>query len=231
MDQVCLFLQKAYRFTRVASGSSYVTLSFIPLIYDALSGQCHQELENHAKKTPIKIAVRRAADSLLMKLDKYKESMLSELTRTAELLDPRISSSSSSQATKESFRKLLRNQHEYVEVQDGPVVSNCIDSDRSLLLQEARTARNEQSVVRDRDYRFFGAYKNGSYYVSSGGRAAGKFPHVARCARDVLMITGASVASESAFSGSGDIVSPERSTNADSNLHEAHGYVFFNELH
>lgn len=34
------FFRKAFRFTHITIGSSYVTISFLPLIYDAISAQC-----------------------------------------------------------------------------------------------------------------------------------------------------------------------------------------------
>ena len=48
----------------------------------------------------------------------------------------------------------------------------------------------------------------------------GRFPHVARIAGNISMIAGSSIASESASSGSGDIVSSKRSTIFDLNTEE-----------
>ena len=124
-------------------------LSFLLVIYDAISGQCYLVLENEARKTSINMVVLCAADVLLKKLDNQKRCILSEITRTVELFDSRISSNSTLEATTESFRKLLSTKYEYVEIQDNTVVSSCHNSDISMVLKQARSARNEQIVMRD----------------------------------------------------------------------------------
>ena len=68
----------------------------------------------------------------------------------AELLDCRTSRTSTSKATKESFRKLLHTKYEYVEKKDNTIVSNCHESDIFIIIKETRSAGNEQLVMRDR---------------------------------------------------------------------------------
>lgn len=46
LKAVIEFLQNACRFTRAASGSSYINLSLSPMIYDALEAQTLEALRN-----------------------------------------------------------------------------------------------------------------------------------------------------------------------------------------
>lgn len=224
MNHVCTFLERAFRFTRAASGSSYVTVSFLPLIYDALSAQCLKLLDEHGAKDAISVTTRKAADALLTKLTKYKFTMWSELTKTAQILDPRISSSNVTSEDRESFRIMLETKYGYKKELGFTGDPGEEETDISMLLNEARNARNELPVNRDEVAEFFEFTKTGDatckdvmgWWKSMSGR----FPHVSKCARDILMITGSSVASESAFSDSGDILTAERASMTDSNVSE-----------
>lgn len=66
------FLSTIYQYTNVSSRQSYVSLSFLPMVYDAMMSKCLRTIPNLESESFMMNATKRAAFVMMGKLSKYK---------------------------------------------------------------------------------------------------------------------------------------------------------------
>ncbi|OAE33137.1 hypothetical protein AXG93_4773s1100 [Marchantia polymorpha subsp. ruderalis] len=214
------FLRPASELTTTASGSSYVTLSIQPLIYESLKTHCLSTISDTLEYGFTVPAAKRAAEAMLSKLEKYKENMNSPLCLLASDLDPSVPVPDIDiQELKFCIRQILIVRYGYQQQQNVEIPQ------RLGLLAAAKLVRAGSCVERgqiDEVDDFFEltkrtdtSYDNVLEWWSTSNK---RFPLLSRLARDTFMVMGSSVPLESAFSDSGSFVTSRRSSLSDENI-------------
>jgi hypothetical protein len=107
------FLVAAYQYTVSASGRNYVSLSLQPLIYIRLIELCDKTEHGNLASRFTTSVVRKAAQDMRSKLEKYSSNMNSMQAKIALLLDPRTGNSSRGmQLLKDHVRNILRTEYD-----------------------------------------------------------------------------------------------------------------------
>lgn len=84
------FLCPESKLTSAASGSSYASLSFQPLVYESLRTHCFAKIARPLESGINVAAAKRAAEIMLEKPEKYKEHMKSSLCLLVAGFDPSV---------------------------------------------------------------------------------------------------------------------------------------------
>ncbi|OAE35332.1 hypothetical protein AXG93_4491s1120 [Marchantia polymorpha subsp. ruderalis] len=82
------FLQQAYELTTTASGSKYATIGLLPLIFESLESHSKYTMTGNLSTGFTTPLAKIAAEAMLNKLNKYKNSLNSQLAKLAVILDP-----------------------------------------------------------------------------------------------------------------------------------------------
>lgn len=214
------FLRPASELTTTASGSSYVTLSIQPLIYESLKTHYLSTISGTLESGFTVPAAKRAAEAMLSKSEKYKENMNSPLCLLASGLDPSVPVPDEDiQELKFRICQILIVTYGYQQQQNVEIPQ------RLGLLAAAKLARAVSCAERgqiDEVDDFFELTKRTDTScdnVLEWWSASSKcFPLLSRLARDTFMVMGSSVPSDSVFSDSGSFVTPRRSSLSDENI-------------
>lgn len=111
LDGLTDFLANAFRFTRASSGSSYVSLSFLPMIYDALKSQCIRTISQLESECSTANVTKRSAIFMMEKLSKHRLTLWCNLTERAQMLDPWISNAQVPSESRAKFRNLQTSKY------------------------------------------------------------------------------------------------------------------------
>lgn len=207
------FLEAAYNCTKAASGRNYATLAMQPLIYTHLKNLCLSTISGATSTGFTTPTVKIAAASMLEKLEKYCDNLTSETANIALFLDPRGSSAGTSDDVKVMVRTILFDQYDYSPSQENSGNSNEFD-----LFHNAEANDVTSDEIEEFSLMTLKPDRSCVCPVSWWKQQSGRFPKLSLLARDTLMIMGSSVASESAFSDSGDFVCADRSLLSDENI-------------
>ncbi|BBN01618.1 hypothetical protein Mp_2g08860 [Marchantia polymorpha subsp. ruderalis] len=203
------FLRPASELTTTASGSSYVTLSIQPLIYESLKTHCLSTISDTLEYGFTVPAAKRAAEAMLSKLEKYKENMNSPLCLLASDLDPSVPVPDIDiQELKFCIRQILIVRYGYQQQQNVEIpqrLGSCVE----------RGQIDEVDDFFELTKRTDTSYDNVLEWWSTSNK---RFPLLSRLARDTFMVMGSSVPLESAFSDSGSFVTSRRSSLSDENI-------------
>lgn len=209
------FLHPAYQCTNAASGQRYATLGMQPLIYSHLKMLCETTIAGTTTATGFTTpAVKSAAEAMLLKLETYEQHMNSGTAQIALFLDPRRSSMEASDGVKANVHDILKSQYGYIPEE------NRATSIATFNLFIATSNAQDVGCNEIDDFCALTAKADMSCKcpVTWWKQQSARFPTLSLLARDVLMIMGSSVPSESAFSDSGDMVRADRCLLSDENI-------------
>ena len=209
------FLRPPSELTSTASGSTYVSLSIQPLIYESLKAHCLSTISGTLESGFTVPAAKRAAEAMLAKLEKYKDNLNSPLCLLAAGLDPSVPVPDEDVLDlKLSIRQILTVKYGYQQLPQNDEVPHQLS-----LLAAAKLARAGCSAERrqiDEVDDFFALTKRADASCDNvlewWAASSKRFPMLSQLARDTFMVMGSSVPSESAFSDSGSFVTPRRSS-------------------
>ena len=155
-----------------------------------------------------------AAETLLDKLNKYKKLMTNNTASIALFLDPRRSSNEVHSSIKIMVRAILISDYGFVVAEEPD------DRGKEFNLFAVTTQSDDvcNDEVEDFCLLTLKADKLCKCPVIWWKQQARRFPKLSLLARDTLIIMGSSVASESAFSDSGDLISADRALLSDDNI-------------
>lgn len=207
------FFEDAKINTTFASSANYPAISLQPLIYKYLINHCDNTINGTIPESNL---LKDAATKMKTKLQKYQPFLESELSKIALFLDPRDNNESTTTHIKAIVRQILENKYGYL-------------------------FRNSEQLTKKRNILFCGNVNSVSQftgdeiddycnYTSRGcddsidillwWKTIGsvRFPKLSLLAKDTHMAMASSVPSESAFSDSGQTVTPHRSNLSHSNI-------------
>jgi len=215
------FLEVAKQFTEMASGSNYVTGSLSPIIYDMLKNHCEDTISKTNDPGFI-----FAINAMLIKLQKYEFTLCGYLPKLALVIDPRIPSNNPLKVEmKDTLKMIIRDKYSYKPSTNINIAPSSSTSNVSKTISSYNYLKSGSTIVPsdgdevDEFYiftTFVESHINPLLWWKDIG--ASRFPNIAKLAKHTCMIMGSSVPSESAFSDSGDIVTPERSSLTDTNI-------------
>lgn len=226
LKSIADFLELAFDLTVDASGREYSTISYQPIIYDLLINHCQKASAGLIASIKPTAQVKKAAEALITKLQKYRPQLCGMIPCIALALDPRMGSTYPRiQEVKEDLREFLTEHY--------GLQANSSQSDVSLSQQQQPMSQSIFKAARlisanidvnpnDEvdDYYAFTRDADDTCDPLKWWGTIGKvrFPTMAKLARDCFASTASSVPSESAFSESAGYVTPLRSRLSDGNL-------------
>lgn len=150
--------------------------------------------------------------------------MWCELTRVAQTLDPRISNAGLTSTQRNCFRDMPVANHSY-KIHQIRKRSRMLPSLTYLHFWTKLTTHEMKNLLNTMSFMKFSisprlAMRIARTLCACKKSMAGRFPHLATCAKYYLMITCSSVALESAFPDSGNIVNSYRAPLSDANIRE-----------
>jgi hypothetical protein len=212
------FLSDAQDCTKMASASSYATISMQPLIFKRLLKLCDATISGTVTTGFTTPVVQKAAAALKSKLLTYEAYMCSENNMIALVLDPRSGNFPvDAHILKNRIRDILRSRYQYATTtnQNDTLISN-INVD--LFEEETDAATIEEDEV-DIIYQVTSKRDGTCKDVLEWWKShAARFPYLSKLARDTFMIMGSSVPSESSFSDSGQMIRANRSHLSDESI-------------
>ena len=209
--RICDFLKTAASITENQSGQNYVTISISSMAYKLLMQKCQSRIDSNDQAT------KPIASTMLRKLKSYESIICSDMAILAKVVDPRIPND------------VLRDSdilYKWVDLPDNgelEVIHSTEQGSGTKSLFDL-VLENEQTPLRadsNEISMFLRATALGDYNADPlqwWKANQNRFPNIARVARDVLAIQPSSVASESVFSCSGNIVTAQRTLLSDSSI-------------
>jgi hypothetical protein len=141
------FLSDAHDCTKMASGSSYATISMQPLIFNRLLKLCDATISGTVTTGFTTPVVQKAAAALKSKLLTYEAYMCSENNMIALVLDPRSGNSTvDAQILKNCIRDILRSRYQYAS-STNPNDALISDTNVDLFEEETDAATIEEDKV------------------------------------------------------------------------------------
>lgn len=208
--RICEFLSTAASVTEYHSGRKFVTLSLSTMGFKLLVRNCN------VAKSSTNTALKEVATAMLAKLEQYDSLICCELAQLARILDPRFPND------------LLADYETLSKFVTLPVPQAALSTDveneycaRNLFEQLLSSNGNPDSEHDNELHRFLRATSNGDGAIdllSWWKLNENTFPTIAKVARQVLAVPSSSVASESAFSLAGCLVSPDRTRLSDESI-------------
>lgn len=208
VQSLCDLLKTFAKVTDNQSGKHYVTLSTSQRVFEMLLKTVHDFTEMQFG------TLNTTGNSMRAKLKEYENLISTDLTKIANILDPRFSNTD---AESETFLRdyMLLNNYQVGIATGQTQESNNFLSD--IFGSDSNTGPSQSNT--DEIGLFFNATRVrehseidplGWWKINEK-----RFPNVAILARDVLAIQASSVSSESTFSTSGNLVSDARSRLSD----------------
>ena len=222
---IATFLQKAHEITEIQSSKSKVTLSLIPGMYTLLKQHC-EKVKNGEVQAWISLECKEAANRMLNKLLLYDDLINSDSVQMAKLLDPRFKSD---MRLMQKLRNTLIVDYKYGE--DSGDMLRSAEKNKSKVLEavfaldradgDSTSELNGEQVNMDEVTNFFQftSIPDTSADPLDWWKAAeSRFPTIAQMARDYLAIQATSVACESTFSESGQLITSRRACMSEENI-------------
>ena len=193
--------------TESQSGCLYITLSFTELAYKKLMAKSRALVENNDR------LLRASSSTMLKKLEAYESLVCSDMCKLCRAFDPRFCHDPISDGP------ILRR---YILIPPQSPSSTNPSCNESSLLSQLITD-NEPSLYCNSDEieGYLRATISGDISVDPllwWKMNTKRFPNIARFARNLLSVQSSSVASESAFSTSGALVTPSRAGLGDESI-------------
>ena len=215
---VATFLQKAHEVTVLQSSKTRVTLSLIPGMYTLLKNHCDAvKLGQMPDWTSNEC--KEAATCMLEKLQSYDDLINSNIVKMAKLLDPRFKSDTRLMPT---LRTILIDNYEYGQLDSDArpqsntqYESSVLDAVFDLDRDDTESCNASQIGLYDADevtkyFQFTSIPDTSTDPLDWWKAAETRFPTIARMARDYLAVQSTSVACESTFSESGQLITSRR---------------------
>jgi hAT family C-terminal dimerisation region len=209
INSIATFLNKAHEITQMQSSQSQVTLSLVPGTYLILKKHCEDVIAGNMPCW-ISLDCKEAALAMMEKLESYDTLINNNIVKMAKLFDPRMKSDTT---LMNELRSTLVEHYNYGHE------SAVLGSSSSTILNAVLAADgadfddSENFVWADEVTNFFQFTSIADVRADPllwWKAAETRFPTIAKMARDYLAVQATSVASESTFSTSGQLITSNR---------------------
>ncbi len=194
------FLKPFEEATKLISGSKYVSICLVLPIFKTF----YEHLNDH--KNSSNSWIKLCAENMLLKFDKYKDLLETDITKFAVILDPRLKLDffENDQIIKQRFVDFFeKNYYQSTPIQiessDVSFVSKLYKKTRVETYDEIEKYLSLPIADQKTEPLFW--WKNNCL----------EFPNLSKFAFEILIIPASSVPSEHIFSKSGDLISQKRS--------------------
>jgi len=199
------FLETAASISEHQSGSLYVTLIICSLAYQKLMEKCARAV---AVNDNVLLGITK---KMMTRLEDYKELICSETANLARILDPRFSND-----ILNDYGVLRRNVNLVCDVVDEASQKKNREGEKGGVLAKLLSEDQQPlSSPYDEISRYIQSTTIGDMSIDPllwWKTNESRFPSIAIVARDILSVQATSVASETLFSLSGNVVSASRSS-------------------
>ncbi|KAI1282001.1 putative AC transposase [Halotydeus destructor] len=196
LELMSKFLEAFYEATKLMSGSSYTTLSYVIPVMQSLRRHCEQAL-NEPSLQPM-------ASKALSKMSDYQEVLYTSTAQMAAWLDPRFKDTTAVNGLKD-VSELARVESDRRRPGDLIIRQPCTQNFKASLFKQYVSERSEI----DRYSAMEPAFPDDDP-IAWWSAHSSHFPVLSSMAFDMLSIPATSVMSEHCFSNAGDIVNQKR---------------------